>query len=999
MREEEFTRKSLGLGGSPLRLEQSMGPEYWRSLDELAGTPAFKEMVAREFPAQASELFDPVSRRNFLKLMSASLALGGLAACTVQPPEKIVPYVRAPENLVPGKPLFYATVSTQGGVATGILVESHMGRPTKVEGNPKHPASLGATDTVTQGTILTLYDPDRAQTVTNAGRPSTWDTLVQQLTQALGSQKAKGGAGLRLLTETVTSPLLGDQIDTLLTEFPQAVWHQWEPGNQDQAQRGAELALGEVVNTYYDLSQAQIILSLDADFLNAGAAGVRYARQVAAGRRVREGQPQMNRLYVAESTPTPTGSLADHRFALRPSQIEGLAFALAQRLGVEVQAEGPAPSFEAGWLDALARDLKQAAGRSAVIAGDHQPPAVHALAQALNLALGNVGTTVFHTAPLPVKAMDQQQSLADLAAAMGAGQVEVLLILGGNPVYTAPADLRFGQALRQVPLSVHLGLYEDETSQLCHWHVGESHYLEAWGDARTFDGTASIVQPLIEPLYNTKSANEFMAALIGQGGRNTYDLLREFWSLQSADPDFETYWKVSLHDGVLAGTTFQPLQVSPQKPLAIPAAGRGHLAQGLELALRLDPHLGDGRHANNAWLQELPRPLTRLTWDNAALVSPATASRHGLNSEQLVELAVEGRRQQVPIWVLPGQADETLTLHLGYGRTQAGKVGTGVGFDAYPLRGGNALWQAGGVVVNKTFSTYNLACVQEHHSMEGRHLVRSGSLTEFGHNPNFAAEEAHDPPAELTLYPRDEHVSTAPNAWGMVIDLSSCTGCNACMAACQAENNIPVVGKEEVLNGREMHWIRIDRYFKEDPVDPEIYHQPVPCMHCENAPCEVVCPVGATVHSEEGLNEMVYNRCVGTRYCNNNCPYKVRRFNFYQYVDRDEASLQLQRNPDVTVRARGVMEKCTYCVQRINAARIEAKKGDRTIADGEIITACQQVCPTEAIVFGNIKDSQSLVTRLKASPLNYGILTDLNTVPRTTYLARVKNPNPELSEG
>ena len=996
MREEAFTRKSLDLGQMRVRLEESTGPEYWRSLDEFSGTNAFQEMVQREFPEQASELADPVSRRNFLKLMSASLAFGGLAACTVQPPEKIVPYVRAPEHLIPGKPLFYATVATLGGVATGVLVESHMGRPTKIEGNPQHPASLGATDAATQASILTLYDPDRAQAVTNAGRFSTWDTLAQQLGQALAAQKGKGGAGLHLLTETITSPLLGDQIDTLLTEFPQAVWHQYEPGNKDQAQGGAQLAFGEPVNTYYDLSQAEVILSLDADFLNSTSGSVRYAKQVAAGRRVRDDHAKMNRLYVAESTPTATGSLADHRFALSPSQIEALAFALARKLGADFQTEGELPSFEANWLEALAGDLKKAAVRSAVIPGDHQPPAVHALAHALNQVLGNVGTTVFYTYPVAVKPIDQRQSLAELVAAMNAGQVQVLLILGGNPVYTAPAELNFGQALRQVGLSVHLGLYEDETSQLCHWHVAESHYLEAWGDARTFDGTASIVQPLIEPLYNTKSACEVLSTLIGQGGRPIYDLLREYWSLQATGPDFETYWKVSLHDGLLAGTTSQPLPVTLQKPLNIPAQARGARAEGLELAFRLDANLWDGRHANNGWLQEIPRPLTRLMWDNALLVSPHTASRNGLSNEMMVDLEVQGRRLQVPVWLLPGQAEETLTLHLGYGRTQAGKVGTGVGFNAYVLRTSEAPWHVAGVKVNKTFNTYKLACVQDHSSMEGRHLVRSASVEEYQRNPHFAAEEAEAPPADLSLYPAHEHDSVVPNAWGMVIDLSSCMGCNACMAACQAENNIPIVGKEQVLNGREMHWIRIDRYFKNDVNDPEIYHQPVPCMHCENAPCELVCPVGATLHDEEGLNEMIYNRCVGTRYCNNNCPYKVRRFNFFQYVDRDTPSLQLQRNPDVTVRSRGVMEKCTYCVQRINAARIESKKDDRPIADGEILTACQQVCPTDAITFGNIKDAGSQVAKLKASPLNYSILADLNTVPRTTYLARVKNLNPEL---
>jgi len=997
MREEELTRKHLDPGELRARLEQSTGREYWRSLDELAQTEAFREMLHREFPEQASEFADPVSRRNFLKLMGASLAFGGLSACTIQPPEKIVPYVRAPENLIPGKPLFYATAMSLGGAATGLLVESHLGRPTKIEGNPQHPASLGSTDSIAQASILTLYDPDRAQSVKNAGRPSTWETFLQQFDQALRVQRSKGGAGLRLLTETIVSPLLGDQIDTLLTEFSQAVWHQYEPGGRDHARAGSLIAFGEPASTHYDLSQAQVVLSLDADFCSSGPADVRYARQFAAGRRPRDGHASMNRLYVAESTPTPTGSLADHRFALRPSQVEALAFALAGRLGVEWQADAQPPPFEASWVEALARDLQQHPGRSAIIPGECQPPAVHALAHVMNQALGNVGITVHYTAPIEVKSTDQRQSLAELVGAMNAGQVEVLLILGGNPVYTAPADLDFGRALRQVPLTAHLGLYEDETSELCHWHIPESHYLEAWGDARAFDGTASIVQPLIEPLYTTKSAYELMAALTGQAGRSVYDILREYWSLQYGGEDFETYWKVSLHDGLLAGTVFQPLPVALQKPLVLP--GQARETQGLEIAFRLDPYLWDGSFANNAWLQETPRPLTKLTWDNAALISPATAARLGLGGEQMVSLDFQGRSLRVPVWILPGQADEVVTLHLGYGRTAAGRVGNGAGFNAYALRSTAAPWQGAGLKVDKTSHTYRLASTQEHQSMEGRHLVRAATLEEFLKEPHFAQEEAEDPPQGLSLYPEQDHVSQAPHAWGMVIDLTACMGCNACSVACQAENNIPVVGKDQVLIGREMHWIRVDRYFKDDADDPEIYHQPVPCMHCERAPCEVVCPVAATVHSEEGLNEMTYNRCVGTRYCNNNCPYKVRRFNFLQYADRDTPSLKLQRNPDVTVRYRGVMEKCTYCVQRINAARIEAKKAGRHIAEGEVVTACQQACPTEAIVFGNIKDPGSQVAKLKASPLNYGTLTELNTAPRTTYLASLRNPNPEIVEG
>ena len=974
------------------RLAHATGRQYWRSLDELADSEAFNEFLHAEFPREASVL-DALGRRQFLQLMGASLALAGLGACTRQPEEKIVPYVRAPEEIVPGVPLFFATAMPVRGFATGVLAESHMGRPTKIEGNPEHPASLGATDVFAQASILGLYDPDRSQVIRSVGEIRPWSAFVAAIRVALEAQQESRGAGLRVLTETVTSPTLAHQLRQLLADFPKARWHQYEALSRDNVRAGAQLAFGELVDTQYRFEKADVIVSFDADFLNNGPGSLRYVREFSRRRRVQDTGGTMNRLYVIESTPSVTGSMADHRLPLRQSQIDGFTRAVAAALGLRVTA--PAVSGrQARWVTALADDLRRHHGRSALLVGDEQPPVVHALAHLINQFLGNVGETVVHTEPIEPQPVGQTQSLGELVADMEAGQVAMLLILGGNPVFTAPADLRFAERLGKVGLRVHLSLYDDETSELCHWHVPEAHYLESWSDARAYDGTTTIIQPLIAPLYGGRTAHELLTLFGDHTDRSSHDSVREYWRSQQHQDDleFDRFWRKALHDGLVADTAQPPKAVAVHEEFADRLPPLVSNPPSLELILRADPTVLDGRFANNGWLQELPKPIIKLTWDNAALLSPATAQRLGVGNEDVVELRSGGNSVRAPIWIAPGHADDCVTLHVGSGRRRAGRVGTGVGVDAFALRTTTAMWGGAGLEVRKTGERHPLACTQHHHSMEGRDLIRTGTLDEY-RNQQGHAPAAPQQPSLYADHPYDG------DAWGMAIDLNSCIGCNACVVACQAENNIPVVGKDQVTRGREMHWIRIDRYYEGDLDNPAIHHQPVPCMHCENAPCEVVCPVNATVHSSEGLNEMVYNRCVGTKYCSNNCPYKVRRFNFYLYQDWSTESLKLMRNPDVTVRSRGVMEKCTYCVQRINGARIQAKKEDRRIRDGEIVTACQQSCPAEAIVFGNINDPRSGVAGLRAQPRQYALLAELNTRPRTTYLAGLRNPNPALHDG
>ncbi len=1002
------------------RLGSSQGQEYWRCLEELADSEQFHKLLIQEFPQQAAGWFDGVSRRDFLRLMGASLALAGLNACGRAAPidKKIVPYVNQPEEIVPGRPMFFATAFPMGGAGTGVLVESHEGRPTKIEGNPNHPASVGATDAFAQASILTLYDPDRSQVVSNAGRISTWNAFLTAINDDLEAERLSGGAGLRILTETVTSPTLTNQLRQLLAKFPRAKWHQYEPVNRDNAQAGGRLAFGNNVNTVYRFDNADVVLSLDADFLFAGPGNVRYARDFVGKRRVRQNKSEMNRLYVIEVTPSVTGSMADHRLALRPSEMPGFAAAIAAKIGLPVQSTTDAQHSQ--WIDALVRDLQKHRGGGIVVAGDQQPPVVHALAHAMNQALDNVGKTVIYTDPIVANPVDQSASLRELVRDMETASVKVLVMLGGNPVFTAPVDLRFAEHLAKVPFRVHSSLYDDETSAYCHWHIPETHYLESWSDVRAYDGSVTILQPLIAPLYGGKSSHEVLAALLGGFGDTTYDIVRNYWKNQKIAGDFETFWRTALHDGVVAGTAFQPKTVKLKALANVDGLSASDASvsetrnskparqNSLEISFQPDPTLFDGRFANNGWLQELPKPLTKLTWDNAALMSPKTAERLGLSYQvgarggehgrvftDVIELRYEGRSLRAPAWIVPGHADECITLHLGYGRTRAGKVGNGTGFNAYAIRTANAPYYGAGLEIRKIGTQYPLACTQFHHSMEGRDLVRAATIEEYRKNPNFVQGEHHQE-SEGSLYPGYKYEGYA---WGMSIDVNACVGCNACVVACQSENNIPVVGKTEVTRGREMHWLRIDRYYKGSPQNPETYHQPVPCMHCENAPCELVCPVGATNHSHEGLNDMVYNRCVGTRYCSNNCPYKVRRFNFFEYSDFETPSLKPLRNPNVTVRSRGVMEKCTYCVQRINVAKIEAEKENRPVRDGEIQTACQAACPTQAIVFGDINNREAAVAKLKSESLNYGLLTELNTKPRTTYLAKLKNPNPEIKTG
>jgi MoCo/4Fe-4S cofactor protein with predicted Tat translocation signal len=981
---------------------------YWRTLEERAQQAAFRERLYDEFPSQVEAITDPVARRNFLKLMGASIALAGVTGCTRQPLEKIVPYVRQPEELVPGKPLFFATAMTLGGTATGLLVESHEGRPTKVEGNSVHPSSLGASDVYAQAAILTLYDPDRSQTLTNLGDIRPWSAFLGAIRAALNAQAPLRGAGLRILTESVSSPTLAGQLRDVLGKYPAARWHQWDPASGDNAREGSKLAFGQYVSVQYRLDQADVILALDADFLSCGPGSLRYARDFAARRRP-EPPERMARFYAIESMPTPTGSRADHRLPVKPGEMETIARAIATAVGAGgAGGPGGADAF-AKWRDAVSKDLLAHRGRSLVIAGDHQPAAIHALAHAMNDALGNAGATVVYTDPVEAEPVNQLDSLRSLVADMSAGRVDVLVIVGGNPVYTVPVDLGFADAMGKVQMRVHLSLYEDETSELCHWQIPEAHFLESWSDARGHDGTASIVQPLIAPLYGGRSAHELLAAMTDRPERSAYDIVRDHWSAGRPGPkdQFELQWRRWLHDGVVPDTALAPKPVRVA-PSALGEVKREADAPGLEIAFRNDPCVLDGRFANNSWLQELPKPITKLTWDNAVIVSPATAARlnatiepaftggeHGQIVTTLVELRYQGRTVRGPLFAVVGHPDDCVTIHLGYGRTHAGRVGNGTGFNANAIRTSSALFHGRGVEIAATGDTYSLACTQYHHLMEGRGLVRAVTRDEYAHDPKSVREGDETPPRTVTLYPDYKYEGYK---WGMAIDVNACIGCNACVVGCQAENNIPVVGKTEVLRGREMHWLRIDTYYRGEPAHPETYFQPVPCMHCENAPCEPVCPVAATVHSHEGLNDMVYNRCVGTRYCSNNCPYKVRRFNYFLYQDWNTPSLKLGRNPDVSVRSRGVMEKCTYCVQRINGARIASEKEDRRIRDGEIQTACQQACPADAIVFGDLNDPGSRVARLQAAARNYSLLGELNTRPRTTYLAAVRNVNTELGE-
>ena len=920
-----------------------------------------------------------LDRRRLMQLVAASAALAGLSGCgPSQMPEHMTPRVDQEPDETAGEASYVATAVVQEGYATGAILQHRMTRPVKLEGNPDHPASLGAADAAMQATVLDLYDPGRSAAVLSGGQIADWNKLTGALTGKRRQWSKDSGAGLRILTGRVTSPTLAAQLAALLKQYPQARWHQWEPLARDNVAAGAMLAFGKPVDTLPLFDKADVVLGIESDAISAAPGRLAFARAFAARRRAAEtGSGKMSRVYAIEATPTLLGAAADHRFVLKPAEIEVALRALAAAVDA-----GPA-EWRGGdrppWGDAIARDLAAHRGAALVHAGPEQSPMIHALAQAINAALA---APVRHIEPVAADAAD----LPELVTEMHDGKVETLLILGTNPVYDAPADLGFAEALKRVALSIELATHADETAQLATFHVPALHLFEDWADARAFDGTATILQPQIRPLVPGHSAAEMLALLSGTENFTARSLLRDYWR-QRASGDFDAAWTGWLRKGVIDNTAAPDTAVTIRPDFATALPQPAQAVSGLTVLLRPDPFLRDGAQANNGWLQELPRPLTRLTWDNAAVIAPATAERLGVRDGDVVEIAAGNGKARIPAMAMPGQAEDCVTVSLGYGRKALGAVGESIGSDVGPLRAAAALWQAEGAILRATGGSERLATTQGHQTMDGRDIVRTVVVDDL--------PKAATPPEQTSLY------STYPpgdNAWGMAISLGSCIGCGACTAACQAENNIPVVGREQVMAGRSMHWIRVDRYWDEGATKPGIMFQPVPCMHCEDAPCEVVCPVEATVHDTDGLNVMVYNRCVGTRFCSNNCPYKVRRFNFFGYAGRDPRPA-VSWNPDVTVRSRGVMEKCTYCIQRIRETKIVADRDNRTITDGMVKTACQQACPTEAIVFGDLKDADSAVRKRKASPLDYALLEELNTRPRTTYAARVLNPNPDIAEG
>ena len=1093
---------SIGFAALKEKILAKSGKEYWRSVEEYVDSPEFEDFVKEEYPAHAEEWDSSLSRRNFIKVMGASLAFAGLSGCVIQPAEKIIPYVTQPEGLMPGKAQYYATAMTVGGVSTGLFAKAHEGRPTKIEGNPFHPGSRGGTDVYAQASILNLYDPDRSKGHYFRATSTSWKEFINKFRAAVEENRNDGGSGVRILTGTIGSPTTISQIDQIKQEMPNAKWVQYEPINNDSVLQGAKLAFGSPAQPIYSFDKAERVLSLDSDFFAAGNSS--YAKDFAKGRDPEKGE-SMIRLYAIETSLSLVGAKADHRIAVKPSEMVAFAKAVATELGVsgaDLSAEEKsAVEKRQDWIKEMAADLKAAGNKTLVVPGERQPAYVHAIANAINSTLGAVGNTVTFIDPL-VSNADQAQTdqMKELVEDIDNGKVKILLVAGTNPTYAAPSDLRLTEErMKKVDVSVHVGERIDETGRLCKWQISGLHFLEDWGDGRAFDGTITLAQPLVKPLYNGRSLHEVLQLMMKENFEmKSLDIVKAYWQKQGmkapaaapvanateatsaeaaatptpeatpqADaeatpeppspelpaeanknffgdedaepvPDngtapaptsmtFEQSWRKAVHDG------FVPNTASPAKSVALTTAFMSDAPESsgegsLEVVIMPDPAIYDGRYVNNGWLQELPNPLTKITWDNVALISPNTAQELGVNQDKryedyaggalgrsmittkggnmesdMLKVTVDGTgvEQEVPAWIAPGQPDGVITLFLGYGRSHAGTValdseGNARGYDAYGPLKSSSMWATKGSIEN-TRVRKNIASTQIHFNMEGRDLVRNwevGEIEELGKE-----HKAVDYNYKKSLY-GNAHKETYEkhDKWGMTIDMNACNGCNACVIACQSENNIPVVGKEQVERSREMHWLRIDTYYKGDVSEPDGPHfQPVLCQQCEQAPCEVVCPVHATVHSAEGLNDMVYNRCIGTRYCANNCPYKVRRFNFLLYQDWDSEQAKLMRNPDVTVRSRGVMEKCTYCTQRISAARIEAEKDGRDVRDGEILTACQSACPSDAIAFGNLHDKESKVAKMKENHRNYEILNyELNTQPRTSYLAGVSNPNKKM---
>ncbi len=990
------------------------GPEYWRSLEEYMASPAFLEAAGPEFPEGADSPPSGLSRRRFVQLLGASMALAGVTGCVEMPEQRILPYARRPPEIEPGVPLSYASSMDLDGYGIGLVAETREGRPIKIEGNELHPASLGAAGVYAQASVLGLYDPARADGLRQGTRPRQWAALVRSFGPAPGVYRPfarNGGEGLRFLLGPTGSPFRRHLVDRVRERFPRSRFYYHSPVAARNRWEASRAAFGRPMATHYDFRKASVVVAFDSDFAAEGPFHQRYAREFADARRIHSPDDRMNRMYVAEPHPTPTGSLADHRLRVRASQVPGLMAALLRQLGMgELAAavgEVDLSDRARAWVIAAAADLKTAGPEALILAGPSQRAAAHALAHAANQRLGSFGNTTWVTEPVLADAGSPAHDLSVLAEDLHGGGVDTLVILEGNPAYTAPGGIDFTNVLREVPHVLYLGPYENETARLAEWFVPCAHDLERWGDTAAYDGTLAPVQPMIAPLHGGRSPDELLAVFAGETDRSYHELLRDFWRADVApraadfDGDFDTWWERTLQRGVVDGTALPHAAATPTLS-RIPPLPQA-VDEGIEVAFRADPSVYDGRFGNNTWLQELPDPTTKMTWGNAALMSPASMARRGLQTGDVVRLTYEARSVELVVFPVPGHVDEAVTLHLGYGQRPtddsdaAPAAAADVGTDVYPLRPAGEPAVIPGVKLEKVADRADVpksrypVTTQEHWSMEGREIVLEHTLREYRDDPEFT--ERHRGPVPQ-LYPGP--AQPGPYEWGMTIDLAVCTGCSACVVACQAENNIPVVGPEGVSNGREMHWMRVDRYMKGEPADPEFYHQPMLCQHCEHAPCEYVCPVNATVHSSDGLNEMVYNRCVGTRFCSNNCPYKVRRFNWFDYNAPRKGTELLVLNPDVTVRERGVMEKCTYCVQRIRRAQIRARIEDRELAPGEVKTACQQSCPTRAILFGNLALEESEISKSRDQKRIYSVLHELGTVPRTQYLARISNPNEAL---
>ncbi|MGU3668360.1 4Fe-4S dicluster domain-containing protein [Methylobacterium sp. A49B] len=924
------------------------------------------------------------SRREALGLLSAGIA-AGLGACS-KPSEELVPFVVQPEQLLPGVPARYATALSLGGWARGVHAIAVDGRPIKIEGNLQHPASLGATDVFAEAAILDLYDPDRSRTVTErVSGIASWDMVERALAAPLAQARREKGRGLRLLTGRVTSPTLARQIAALLQAMPEAVWHVHEPLDDAAALRGADLAFGRLLRALPDPGRAEIICCVGADPLGPGPDQIRFGRAFIDRR---QDPVRFGRLYVAETALTQTGIKADARCALHPADAAGLLATLASSLGANLPVPDLPPEA-ARFATAAAADLRGAEGRALVLVGDALPPELHALGHWIN---GRLKAPVTYVAPHDVAGDHALADLATLAADLDRGAVSCLAILGCNPVQTAPADLAFADKIGRAGFSVHAGLHGDETAGATHWHLPLAHELECWSDLRALDGTASLVQPLVRPLYGGRSAHEILSLLASAPATAGYDIVRATWHDRGGD-DFEGWWRKALHDGVIPDSAAAPVDPGEARLPALPLRPP---VTGLAVEMRPDPCLYDGRYANNAWLQECPKPVSKQVWGNALALSAREAARRSLAAGDVVRLGMDGRAIEALVSVESGVADGAGVLTLGYGRLRAGAIGSGIGADGYRLATAAAPRLLAGVDVERLDRTGEVLRTQNFTQIEGetRKLFRQIALADL---PQAKPKGiGADQPTLLEPWTGDAD----GHAWAMVIDTHACIGCNACVVACQSENNVPIVGPEEIARGRMMHWLRVDLY---DSGTPEAVHagfQPVPCMHCEHAPCEPVCPVAASVHDGEGLNLQVYNRCVGTRFCEANCPYKVRRFNFFGYADGQPyatmgaESIKAQHNPNVTVRARGVMEKCTYCIQRIANERQDSERDGRPM--GPVATACQSACPTRAITFGDLAKPDSPIRRLRQDPRHYALMEELNTRPRTTYLADLHAPNPDL---